>query len=196
MNSTARNVALAAAATILPAAAAAAIYPDRTRRLGHIVGDRVYGLFDDSPYHARSRSRSARHAIGDRSREIYDASAAEFEDRSRRIMSTLDELVHRLDRRSRDVSLPEIDTSRATPFALIGGSIAAALVVPTVLTAIFAPQKLRDARDAVTGYFASEEEIGEELSRVSERLDSLSADIEKQRESNFDDVVKQANKDA
>ena len=69
-------------------------------------------------------------------------------------------------------------------------------MVPTVLTAIFAPQKLRDARDAVTGYFTTEEEIGEELTRVSERLDSLSADIEKQRESNFDDVVKQANKDA
>lgn len=190
MNSTARNVALATAATVLPAAAAALAYPDRTRRLGHIIGDRVTGLFDDSPRRSRSRGRRARHAITDRAQEIYGASAAEFEDRTHRIMRSLEDLAHRLDRRDPHSS----DMEHHTPVALICGGLAAALIIPTVLTAVFAPQKLRNARDAVTGYFTTEEEIGEELTRVSDRLESLSAHLEKQRASNFDDVVKQAKK--
>ena len=191
MTPTARNIALAAAATILPAAAAALTYSDKTRRLGHTIGDRVSTLFDDTPLQTRSRSRGARHTIGDRAHEVYDATTAEFEDRTRRIMRSLDELMHRLDRHDVDDSL---DTPRISPATMIGGGIAAALVVPTVLTAVFAPQKLRGARDAMTGYFTSEEEIGEELTRVTDRLNTLSADLEKQRSSNFDDVVKAAKK--
>ncbi|WP_375261426.1 hypothetical protein [Palleronia sp.] len=187
MNSTARNVALATAATVLPAAAAALTYPDRTRRLGHVIGDRMTGLLEDTPTHGRR----VQHALTDRAQEIYGAGAAEFEDRTRRIMHTLEELTHRLDRRVRGE--PEIE--HHTPVALICGGIAAALIIPTVLTAVFAPQKLRDARDAVTGYFSDEEEIGKELTRMSERLESLSADIARQRDSNFDDVVSQAKKD-
>lgn len=193
MTSTARNVALAAAATILPAAAAAFAYPDRTRRLSHTIGDRVSALFDDSPLETLSRGRAARHAIGDRAQQAYQVTSAEFEDRTRRILRGLDELAHRLDRRGIEESFH--DTPRVSPLAMIGGGIAAALVVPTVLTAIFAPQKLRNARDAVTGYFSSEEEIAEELNRVTDRLNSLSADLEKHRSSNFDDVVGAAKKD-
>lgn len=189
MTSTARNIALATAATILPAAAAAFAYPDRTRRLGHTIGDRVTSLFDDTSL--QTRGRDARHAIGDRAHEVYDATASELEDRTRRIMRSLDALVHRLDRREE----VHEDTHRSSPLAMIGGSIVVALIVPTVLTAIFAPQKLRSARDAVTGYFTSEEEIAGELNRVTDRLNSLSADLEKQRSSNFDDVVNAAKKD-
>ncbi|SFG44100.1 hypothetical protein SAMN04488020_102244 [Palleronia marisminoris] len=192
MTPTARNIALAAAATILPAAAAALTYPDRTRRLGHTIGDRVSSLFDDSLFKTDSHIRGARHTIGDRAHDVYDATAAELEDRTRRIMRSLDELAHRLDPRDLDDSY---DTPRVSPLTIIGGGIAAALVVPTVLTAIFAPQKLRSARDAVAGYFTSEEEIAEELNRVTDRLNSLSADLDKQRSSNFDDVVNAAKKD-
>ncbi|SPJ24457.1 hypothetical protein [Palleronia abyssalis] len=174
-----RNTAIAAAATLIPAAlaaAAAAAYPERTRRIGHEIGDRVHSLFDDT--------------------------TADVDTRTRRIAHRLEELTHRLEAQlprhqsswtSHMPSMPSMP-STPSPMAMIGGGIAAALLIPAALTAIFAPHKLREARDAVTNYW-SDEEVADELTRVSERLDSLSADIEKHREDNFDTVVAAAHKD-
>lgn len=169
MTPTARNAAIAAAVAVVPALAAAtayAVYPERTRSLPGRVSDRIRDMFEDE---------------------------SDIETATRRVVARLEDLSHRLDRReglvrrARDIDLP--------PGAAIGAGIAALLVIPVALTAIFAPNRLRAARDRVTGYWRNEEEIGEELSGLSERLDSLSADIEKQREANFDAVTQAARSD-
>ncbi len=168
MTPTARNAAIAAAVAIVPAAIAAAFYPDRTRELPH-----------------QARSLSGR--LTDRVRDMFE-NESDVETATRRVVSRLEDLSHRLDRRE---SL--MDRARdVSPGAAIGTGVAALLIVPTVLVAIFAPNRLREARDTVTSYWRDEEELHDELSGISERLDSLSDHIERQRESNFDAVTRAA----
>ncbi len=157
MTPTARNAAIAAAITLVPAIAAAAFYPDRTRALPGQVSDRVRELFEDED---------------------------DIEKATRKVVSRLENLTHRLDSRSLSDRMPHV-----SPGAAIAAGIAALVVIPTALTAIFAPHKFREARDAAVGYWRDDEEIERELSGLTERLDSLSSDIEKQREANFDAVT-------
>ncbi len=164
MTPTARNAAIAAAVTLIPAIAAAAFYPERARALPGRVGDRVRDIFEDDD---------------------------DVEATVRRLVARLDALTHRLDRhdsfmdRARDVS----------PGAAIAAGLAALVVIPTALTAIFAPHRLREARDAAMGYWSDHDDVGDELSGLSSRLDELTADIEKQRDSNFDAVTRAARDD-
>ncbi len=172
MTPTARNSAIAAAITVVPAVLAAAFYSDRARAL---------------PDQARSLSGR----VSDRIRDMFE-DESDVETATRRVVSRLEDLAHRLDRResmmsrARNVDMP--------PAAAIGAGLAALVIIPTALTAIFAPNRLRAARDRVTAYWQDEEEIQEELSGLSERLDSLSQDIEKQRDANFDAVTQAAKK--
>ena len=160
MTPTARNAAIATAATLIPAAIAAAFYPDRARALPGQIADRARDAFDDSD---------------------------DFETRARRTIARLESLTDGLDRFSRP-STPTVSAA-----AMIAGGIVAALAVPAALAAFF-PDRARAYRDAAIGYFRSDDEAREELSRVSERLNSLSKDIERQRSSNYDDVVSAAKK--
>lgn len=59
MTPTTRNsaIAIAAAATILPAVAAAVMYPDRTRRLGTDISNRVHDVFDSGTTDVESQAR-------------------------------------------------------------------------------------------------------------------------------------------
>lgn len=173
MTPTARNSAIAAAITVVPAVLAAAFYSDRARAL---------------PDQARSLSGR----VSDRIRDMFEEED-DIETATRRVVSRLEDLSHRLDRReslmrrARDIDVP--------PAAAIGGALAALVIIPTALTAIFAPNRLRAARDRVAGYWRNEEEIQEELSGLTDRLDSLSKDIEKQRDANFDAVTRAAQSD-
>ncbi len=157
MTPTARNAAIAAAITLVPAIAAAAFYPAQTRALPGQVSDRVRELFEDED---------------------------DIEKATRRVVSRLENLTHRLDSRTLADRMPEV-----SPATAIAAGIAALVVIPTALTAIFAPHKFREARDAAMGYWHDDEAVEQELSDITERLDTLSSDIEKQREANFDAVT-------
>ena len=157
MTPTARNAAIAAAATLIPAAIAAAMYPDRARALpGRIV---------------------------DRSRDLFESD--DIDSQMRRALARLDHLTDGLDRYT-GRNQPQFSTG-----TLVAAGIAAAIAIPAALTAIFAPDRVRAARDSVVGYFSEEDEaeMQSELSRVSERLDALNSDIEAQRERAFDAVT-------
>ena len=161
MTPTARNAAIAAAATLIPAAIAAAIYPDRARALPGRIADTARDAFD-----------------GD-----------DIESQVRRTLARLESLTEGLDLHARRNS-PAI-----SPGALIAAGVAAALVIPAALTAVFAPDRVRAVRDRAVGYFNDDDlddQVEDELTRVSERLESLSADIDRQRDSAFDSVTSAA----
>lgn len=161
MTPTARNAAIAAAITLVPALAAAALYPDRARALPGQVSGRVREIFEDD---------------------------SEVEQATRQVVSRLEGLTRRLESRALADRVPEI-----SPAAAIGAGIAALVLIPAALTALFAPHRFRQAKDAALGYWSDENDIDpaveDELSGLSERLDTLSADIERQREDNFDAVL-------
>ncbi len=172
MTPTARNAAIAAAIAIVPAVAAAVFYPERARA----------ALPD--------RTRSLPGRLYDRVHELFE-DEDDIEKATRRVVSRLENLTHRLDARE---SL--MDRARdVPPGAAIGAGLAALLVIPAALTAIFAPDRLRAARDRVTGYWRDEDELHDELSGLSDRLDSLSENIEKQRDANFAAVTGAAKSD-
>ena len=162
MTPTTRNTAIgiAAAATILPAVAAAVFYPERTRRLGHDISSRVHDAFDSG--------------------------SSDVESQARRIMARLDGLSHELQVRA------GIADDRPSAATLIGAGILAAIAIPAALTAWFAPDRVRQARDYVMG---NRDEAEAELANLTARLDDLNANIERQREDAFDSVTAAAHKD-
>ena len=161
MTPTTRNTAIgiAAAATILPAVAAAVLYPDRTRKLGNDLSSRVHDAFDSG--------------------------SSDVETQARRIMKRLDGLSHDLQVRA------GIADDRPSTATMIGAGIVAAIAIPAALTAWFAPDRVRQARDYVMG---SREEAEEELANLTARLDELNDHIEQQREDAFDSVTAAAHK--
>ena len=167
MTPTARNAAIAAAATLIPAAIAAAIYPDRARALPGRIADTARDVLD-----------------GD-----------DTDTQIRRTLARLQALTDNLDLHTRQ-STPGI-----SPGALIAAGVAAALVIPAALAAIFAPGRIRAARDRAAGTFRDDagsdldDEVDEELSRVSERLETLTADLDRQRDDAFDSVTAAAQTD-
>ena len=77
---------------------------------------------------------------------------------------------------------------------MVIGGVLAAIAIPAALTAWFAPEKVREARDYVMG----NDEAEEELKNLSARLEDLNSHIEAQRDSAFDSVshAAAANRDA
>ncbi|QFU07814.1 hypothetical protein PARPLA_02101 [Rhodobacteraceae bacterium THAF1] len=160
MTPTTRNsaIAIAAAATIIPAVAAA-MYPDRTRRLGHDLSNRVHDAFDSG--------------------------SSDVEGQARKIMSRLDGMSHDLQVRAGMAS------DRPSYGTMIAAGVVAAIAIPAALTAWFAPDRVRQARDYVFG----EGDPEQDLADLSSRLDDLTANIERQREDAFDSVTAAAHRD-
>ena len=111
-----RNIAVTAAATLLPALIGLVIAPERTRALPDRISHRVRGLFDDD--------------------DTVEASL-------RRITARLEDLSHQIDARGASATHRMRETS--TTSRLMAG-IVALLVIPAALTAIFAPGRLRVSR--------------------------------------------------
>lgn len=130
-----------------------------------------------------SQTRALPGQITDRVRDLFEEED-DIEKATRKVVSRLDGLAHRLDARSLSNRMPDV-----SPGAAIAAGIAALVVIPAAITAIFAPHKFREAKDAALGYWRDDDELHSELSGLSERLDTLSGDIEKQRQANFDAVT-------
>lgn len=163
MTPTARNAAIAAAATLIPAAIAAAIYPDRARALPERISARVRDSFESD----------------------------DFDSQARRALARLEALTDRLDRRD-ETSDPRPGLLAAGLALVLVVPAALTMLFPDRARAArdTALGYFRDTEDDEDRAAAAAVEA--ELGRVSQRLDALSTDIETARDANYEAVTKAA----
>lgn len=158
-----RNIAIAAALVAVPAALTAAVGPDRVRSLPGRLGSRMRDWWDDD-----SLENNLRHL------------AARFED-----------LTDQVDL--------HVGPKRDRSWGIMGSILGIAILVPAAIAALSGAGKLDGLRDRAAEYWADEDAedggddaLQRDLSDLTDRLDSLNADLESQRDSNFDTVTRAA----
>ncbi|PZX15756.1 hypothetical protein LX81_02388 [Palleronia aestuarii] len=157
-----RNIAIAAALIVLPAAATAAAGPDRVRALPGRIGTRVRDWWEDD----------------------------NLEGNFKRLAARLDDLTDQIESYARPTPEPSGMVGRI--MALLG----VAVLVPAAITALVAPDRVREVRDRADAWWKGDDEVDPEaeLRGLSERLESLTGDLERQRRNSFDTVTEAARK--
>lgn len=122
---------------------------------------------------APERARALPGRIGHGVRDLLEDDSVEAS--LRRITARLDNLAHQIDAHGASAADRMRETSTAT--RLVAG-IAALLVIPAALTAIFAPGRLRGSRSHDAGY-ASRDDVdrgGDEVGDLEEALEKQRSD--------------------